>query len=82
MVIGDVLVVKPGDKIPVDGRITSGYSSVDESMVSGEPLPDAVPDHAGPEVIPGVMGGPNKCLLDDTMDAGTVSVFASPSITA
>ncbi len=37
--IGDLLRVKPGDKIPVDGVITDGKSSVDESMITGEPVP-------------------------------------------
>lgn len=37
--IGDILVVRPGEKIPVDGIITDGYSSVDEAMVTGESLP-------------------------------------------
>ncbi len=37
--IGDLLRVKPGDKIPVDGSITEGHSSVDESMITGEPIP-------------------------------------------
>lgn len=37
--IGDILRVRPGEKIPVDGVITEGYSSVDESMLTGEPLP-------------------------------------------
>ncbi|GEQ85453.1 copper-translocating P-type ATPase [Patiriisocius marinistellae] len=36
---GDILRVKPGDKIPVDGRITEGQTTVDESMISGEPIP-------------------------------------------
>jgi Cu2+-exporting ATPase len=36
---GDLLRVKPGDKIPVDGIITDGESSVDESMITGEPVP-------------------------------------------
>ncbi|MEO8822493.1 MAG: heavy metal translocating P-type ATPase [Ginsengibacter sp.] len=37
--IGDQLLVKPGDKIPVDGTVISGNSFVDESMISGEPIP-------------------------------------------
>ncbi len=37
--VGDVIVVRPGEKIPVDGAIVEGYSSVDESMISGESLP-------------------------------------------
>lgn len=37
--VGDVVVVKPGEKVPVDGVLVNGYSSVDESMVTGEPIP-------------------------------------------
>ncbi len=37
--LGDILRVKPGDKIPVDGVLTEGYTSIDESMITGEPIP-------------------------------------------
>ena len=37
--VGDIIIVKPGAKIPVDGKIVEGRSSIDESMVTGEPIP-------------------------------------------
>ncbi|MFI4977871.1 MAG: heavy metal translocating P-type ATPase [Solirubrobacterales bacterium] len=49
VIVGDVLAVRPGEKIPVDGVIVSGESSVDESMVTGESLP--VDKGPGDEVI-------------------------------
>jgi Cu+-exporting ATPase len=39
VVVGDEIIVRPGEKIPVDGAVTQGASFVDESMISGEPLP-------------------------------------------
>ena len=53
--IGDSLRIRPGEKIPVDGAVLSGASSVDESMVSGEPIP--VEKTAGAAVIGGTING-------------------------
>ena len=39
VVVGDIVIVKPGEKIPVDGVLTEGYSAVDESLVTGESIP-------------------------------------------
>ncbi|MBU2028647.1 HAD-IC family P-type ATPase, partial [Patescibacteria group bacterium] len=39
VVHGDAIIVRPGEKIPVDGKIVSGHSSVDESMITGESIP-------------------------------------------
>ena len=50
---GDIIVVRPGEKIPVDGVVLSGNSSVDESMITGESIP--VEKHAGDEVIGATM---------------------------
>jgi Cu+-exporting ATPase len=49
VVPGDIVIVKPGEKIPVDGLVTEGASAVDESMLTGEPLP--VAKKTGDEVI-------------------------------
>mgnify|MGYP001611899715 CR=1 FL=1 len=47
--IGDIIIVKPGEKIPVDGTLIDGYSSIDESMVTGESIP--VEKKAGDKVV-------------------------------
>ncbi len=47
--VGDIVIVRPGEKIPVDGIVTDGYSSVDESMINGESIP--VEKKRGDEVI-------------------------------
>ena len=53
--VGDAILVRPGDKIPVDGWVQEGSSYVDESMISGEPLP--VEKNAGEPVFAGTLNG-------------------------
>ena len=58
---GDLLRVKPGDKIPVDGVLAEGESSVDESMITGEPLP--VTKSVGDTVSSGTINGNQSFVL-------------------
>jgi len=51
--VGDTIVVRPGERMPVDGVVTSGTSYVDESMISGEPLPAA--KNSGDKVFAGTI---------------------------
>jgi Cu2+-exporting ATPase len=59
--IGDLLRVKPGDKIPVDGLITEGESAVDESMITGEPIP--VVKAIGDNVSSGTINGKQTFVM-------------------
>jgi Cu+-exporting ATPase len=52
---GDIVIVRPGERIPVDGEVTKGTSSVDESMLTGEPMP--VIKNAGSRVTGGTING-------------------------
>ena len=58
---GDILRVKPGDKIPVDGVITEGETSIDESMITGEPIP--VSKSVGDKVSSGTLNGSRSFLM-------------------
>ncbi|HBN6702924.1 TPA: heavy metal translocating P-type ATPase [Elizabethkingia anophelis] len=60
--LGNILKVKPGDKIPVDGKITEGYSTIDESMITGEPVP--VDKKEGDSVTSGTINGNRTFLME------------------
>jgi Cu+-exporting ATPase len=61
VVTGDILRVRPGEKIPVDGSVTSGISAVDESMVTGEPIP--VEKGTGDKLIGATVNGTGSLLM-------------------
>ncbi|WP_394773280.1 heavy metal translocating P-type ATPase [Flavobacterium sp.] len=58
---GDLLRVKPGEKIPVDGKITTGESNIDEAMITGEPIP--VDKKIGDNVIAGTINGTKSFVM-------------------
>ena len=58
---GDVLRVRPGEKVPTDGVVTEGGSAVDESMITGEPIP--VEKVAGAKVVGGTVNGTGSFLM-------------------
>ncbi|MBX4421351.1 hypothetical protein K4H00_25425, partial [Mycobacterium tuberculosis] len=70
---GDKLRVKPGEKLPVDGIVIDGNSSVDESMVTGEPIP--VSKVAGDTVTGGTVNGTGT-LLVEAVNVGADSVLS------
>jgi len=70
---GDILRVRPGDKVPVDGIVTDGNSSVDESMVSGEPIP--VEKSNGARLIGATVNG-NGSLLMRAEKVGSETLLA------
>ena len=61
IVIGDLLRIRPGEKVPVDGTVTEGTTSVDESMVSGEAMP--VEKAPGSRVVGGTVNGTGSVLM-------------------
>jgi Cu+-exporting ATPase len=72
--LGDIVLVKPGEAIPVDGEITKGGSSVDESMISGESIP--VDKTIGDAVVGGSINT-NGLLEIKTLKIGSDSLLAS-----
>ena len=70
---GNILRVKPGEKIPVDGVIIEGYSTIDESMITGEPIP--VEKSIDNQVISGTING-NGTFLMESQRVGSETLLA------
>ncbi|KEZ75954.1 Copper-transporting P-type ATPase [Salinisphaera hydrothermalis C41B8] len=81
--IGDRLRVRPGEKVPVDGAVVDGQSSVDESMITGEPMP--VEKHAGEPVTGATINGTGSLVIEarrvgrDTLLAQIVQMVSQAS---
>src|SRR5690606_38532928 len=60
--VGDRLRVRPGEKVPVDGSVVDGASFVDESMISGEPVP--VEKNVGDKVIGATVNGTGALIIE------------------
>lgn len=67
--VGNVVSVRPGEKIPVDGTLLQGSSSVDESMLSGEPIP--VEKNAGDRVLAGTINQKGAFTMEAASVGGT-----------
>ncbi|MFT5141260.1 MAG: Cu+-exporting ATPase, partial [Rhodothermales bacterium] len=78
--VGDVLRIRPGEKVPVDGQVSDGESNVDESMVTGEPMP--VAKVTGDSLIGATVNGTGSMLMharkvgSDTLLAQIVQMVA------
>ncbi len=64
VVKGDLVIVRPGERLPIDGRVRDGASHVDASMLTGEPLP--VAKRAGDEVVGGTVNQEGRLLVEAT----------------
>lgn len=64
VIVGDLIRVRPGEKLPVDGIVRDGHSSVDESMLTGESVP--VEKRVGDEVVGGTVNGTGTLLFAAT----------------
>lgn len=71
--VGDTLRIRPGERVPVDGIVVQGVSTVDESMMTGESVP--VPKNEGANVIGGTLNG-NGALLMRAERVGNQTVLA------
>jgi Cu+-exporting ATPase len=78
--VGDKLRIRPGEKVPVDGRVLEGRSNIDESMITGEPIP--VAKHAGDRVVGATVNQTGALMMEaekvgsDTMLARIVEMVS------
>ncbi len=68
IVVGNLVRIKPGESIPIDGKVVEGLSTVDESLVTGESVPSE--KYAGSEVIGGTLNGTGTILVRVTRVGG------------
>ena len=68
VLVGDVLVVRPGERVPSDGLVQEGSSHVDESLLTGEPLP--VAKHAGDRLTGGAINAEGRLVMQVTAVGG------------
>ena len=64
LALGDLVLVKPGERFPVDGRVAQGHSHADEALISGESLP--VAKQPGDRVTAGAINGEGRLLVETT----------------
>ena len=79
MVHKDIVIVRPGEKVPVDGKVVKGSSAVDESMVTGEPMP--AQKKIGDSVVSGTINTSGSFTFKDCNSSqrflATIDVSAS-----
>ena len=63
--VGDLLRIKPGERVPVDGKVTQGESYFDEAMLTGEPMP--VLKQLGDELVSGTINGQGSVIYEATL---------------
>jgi Cu+-exporting ATPase len=74
VLVGDRIVVKPGERFPVDGTLLAGHTQVDESMLTGEPLP--VSREAGGKLTGGSINGDGRVVMQVTA-VGSATVLSN-----
>ena len=74
LLVGDRVVVLPGERVPADGRVLAGDSQLDESMLTGEPLP--VPKGVGARLTGGSINGEGRVVMQ-VLATGTATVLAN-----